>query len=229
MTCDIMGGSCREEGAAMTIQNRVDPFGQLQAVSARGLFMGNRGGRFHDPATKALARRQWTSKNWIICVCAFGGRKREVWGIQTNGKPGYTEVFFLDDVTALAAGHRPCFECRHVAAKGYARALGQALGVDRPRAAMMDDMLHRERFVVTGTAPVISLEAAATLPDGTMIASGGTAYAIRAAHALPWSFDGYGVPVDVAALAGPLTLLTPPSTVAALAARFQPVWHPSAG
>ena len=91
--------------SAMPLQNRVDPFGELFADPARGTFMGNRGGRFHTPA-RTLTARRWASRQWICCVLTFKGRHRDVWG------QFYTELFFLDEPTALAAGHRPCFECR---------------------------------------------------------------------------------------------------------------------
>ena len=83
----------------MPLQNRVDPFGELLATSARGLFMGNRGGRIHSEE-QTLTRRRWASRQWICCVLDFKGRQRDVWGRY------YTELFFLDEVTALAAGHR---------------------------------------------------------------------------------------------------------------------------
>ena len=89
----------------MPLQNRVDPFGELFADSARGRFFGNRGGRFHTD-DRTLTRRRWVSRTWICCVLEFKNRHRDVWG------RSYTELFFLDEVTALAAGHRPCFECR---------------------------------------------------------------------------------------------------------------------
>jgi len=89
----------------MPLQNRVDPFGELFADRSRGLFLGNRGGRLHDD-DRALGRRRWASRQWICCRLEFKDRHRKVWG------KSYTELFFLDEVTALAAGHRPCFECR---------------------------------------------------------------------------------------------------------------------
>src|SRR5579863_10770447 len=89
----------------MTLQNRVDPFGNLNAVAARGTMFGNRGGRFHTDS-KTLTARRWASRQWICCLLDFKGRQRDVWG------RFYTELFFLDEVTAFAAGHRPCFECR---------------------------------------------------------------------------------------------------------------------
>ena len=114
----------------MPLQNRVDPFGDIHAVSARGLFTGNRG-IIHDPATRTLLGRRWTTKAWIICACEYKGRRREPMGLNgRKGGAGWTELFFLDEVTALAAGHRPCFTCRREAAKAYAAAFGEAFGVD---------------------------------------------------------------------------------------------------
>ncbi len=97
----------------MPLQNRVDPFGELIATSARGLFMGNRGGRIHTDG-QTLTSRRWASRQWICCVLDFKERQRDVWGRY------YTELFFLDEPTALAAGHRPCFECRRKEAEHFA-------------------------------------------------------------------------------------------------------------
>src|SRR3984893_5330164 len=97
----------------MPLQNRVTPFGELIAVPARGALFGNRGGRFHTDA-KTLTARRWASRQWICCVLDFKGRQRDVWG------RFYTELFFLDEPTALAAGHRPCFECRRKDAETFA-------------------------------------------------------------------------------------------------------------
>ncbi len=97
----------------MPLQNRVDPFGELFADSSRGQLFGNRGGRFHTD-DRTLTQRRWVSRTWICCVLEFKGRQRDVWGRY------YTELFFLDEVTALAAGHRPCFECRRKDAAAFA-------------------------------------------------------------------------------------------------------------
>src|SRR6185295_16764435 len=97
----------------MPLQNRVSPFGELVVSHARGTLMGNRGGRLHDDKRR-LTRRRWVSRQWICCVLEFKGRRRNVWGRY------YTELFFLDEVTALAAGHRPCFECRRKDAERFA-------------------------------------------------------------------------------------------------------------
>jgi hypothetical protein len=97
----------------MPLQNRVTPFGEFIATPARGLLMGNRGGRLHDDA-RTLGARRWASKQWICCNLDFDDRHRAVWA------NGYSELFFLDEVTAFAAGHRPCFECRRREAEHFA-------------------------------------------------------------------------------------------------------------
>jgi len=134
----------------MPLQNRVDPFGDIHAVAARGLFTGNRG-IIHDPATRTLLGRRWTTKAWIICTCEYKGRRREPMGLNgREGGAGWTELFFLDEVTALAAGHRPCFTCRREAAKAYAAAFGEAFGGAKPTVQMIDARLHAERLASAG-------------------------------------------------------------------------------
>jgi hypothetical protein len=192
------------------LQNRVDPFGELHAAPERGGLMGNRGGRLHRD-DRTLTRQRWTSKRWIVCVCEFNGRRREVWG------KGYTELFFLDEPTALAAGHRPCFECRRPAAKAFLAAFPGA-----PRGAdAMDEALHRER--IDNRRKRLSPARLGDLPDGTMIARDGRGYAVRAEMLWPWSFAGYGspTPLDPDAVA---ELLTPPASVAALKGGYRPLW-----
>ena len=115
----------------MPLPNRVDPFGNLFADASRGLLFGNRGGRFHRDG-QTLGARRWVSRRWICCRLDFKGRHRDVWG------RGYTELFFLDEPTALAAGHRPCFECRRADAgfRGGVRPRAcHVRGRDRSRAA----------------------------------------------------------------------------------------------
>lgn len=211
----------------MPLQNRVDPFGQIHAVAARGLFTGNRG-VVHDPDTKTLLKRRWSTKAWIICDCGFQGRKRQVFGRNTlAGGAGWTNLFFLDDVTALAAGHRPCFECRRESAKAFTAAFAQGNGVVDIRAGDMDERLHVERLASGGTARRLSQGEAAKLPDGAMIAAGGATFAMRGGRALPWTFGGYGRPISPEALRDTLLLVTPPATVAALAAGYAPAWAPN--
>lgn len=208
----------------MTLQNRVDAFGNMVAVNARGTMMGNRGGRIHDPATKMLTRR-WASKHWICCVCAFKGRQRTVMGA------GYTELFFLDEVTALACGHRPCAECRRDDFVRFSKFWCVAVsGGVMPKADDMDAVLHRERGVSGAGPQPLSSADLALLPDGAMIAIDDLAYAMRSGLALPWHFEGYqkALPLDTLDLDRAL-LLTPPALVKVLKAGYQPRWHLSAG
>jgi hypothetical protein len=197
--------------AGRPLQNRVDPYGALVAVAARGALMGNRGGRFHRP-DQTLGRRRWASRQWISCLCAFRGRRRRVWG------DGYTELFFLDEPTALAAGHRPCFLCRRADAEAFRRAFAPGGG---RRAPEMDEVLHRQRLVaLPGGAVERPL---AGLPDGTMIERDGRPFVVRGAALLPWRFFGYGVPQERPAR-GAARVLTPPAIVAALEAGYRPRW-----
>lgn len=213
----------------MPLQNRVDPFGAVHAVAARGLFTGNRG-VIHDPATRTLLKRRWTTKAWIICDCAYGERRRDVMGRNAqSGNAGWTELFFLDEVTALAAGHRPCFFCRRDKAKEFADCFAKAFGIARPKVAEMDARLHAERLAAGGSAGTLGDAELGMLPDGAMVASADTAWAIAGGLAQRWSFAGYGRARSVAGIGKlPVKLITPPSTVAVLLAGYQPVWHASA-
>lgn len=198
----------------MPLQNRVAPDGTLNARPERGLLTGNRGGRLHRP-DRTLGRRRWVSKAWIACETAFRGRHRRVMG------DGYTELFFLDEVTALAAGHRPCFECRRADALAFAAALARASGLARPpRAPEIDAALHAERRSAPETLR------AADLPDGAVFLAHDRFMVRYNGRILAWDFAGYAA----AAAPPPDTVraLTPPSTRAALAAGYAPRWHPSA-
>lgn len=207
----------------MPLQNRVDPFGQIHAVPERGLFTGNRG-IIHDPDTKTLLKKRWTLKAWIICVCTFRDVRREPMGRnRSGGKPGWTELFFLDEVTALAAGHRPCFFCRRERATDFLQRFGKAFGIAEPHAPMLDARLHKERLASGGVPPTVDADALASLPDGTMVAVGDEAYAVRGGKAMRWSFGGYGPPQPLPGSAT-VRLLTPPTTISVLRAGYKPVW-----
>jgi hypothetical protein len=213
----------------MPLQNRVDPAGTIHAVDARGMFTGNRG-VIHDPETKTLLVRAWTTKAWLICECRFKNRRRVVMGRNTpSGNAGWTELFFLDEVTALSAGHRPCFECRREKAKAYADCFGKAFGIARPTVADMDQRLHAERLAGKGSfAPLARGASLEHFPAGTMIAQGERFFARHGDRLRRWSFWRYGDAFDLddVALAS-VGLLTPATTVAVLRAGYQPVWHPS--
>lgn len=205
----------------MPLPNRVRPDGTLFADPARGLFFGNRGGRFHDPARHELPTRIQATQHWLCCVLSFKGRRRKVWG------RGYTELFFCDEVTALAAGHRPCMECRRQDALAYRDALVRGLGLaEMPLFPEIDQILDADRRV--GRTKRSHDLPAEDLPDGAMLRSAdGTGFlALHGASALAWSPAGY-----VSLLSRPrglVTVLTPPATLAALKEGYRPLWHPSA-
>ena len=214
----------------MALQNRVDPSDALHDNPARGLFTGNRG-VIHDPGTKVPTGRRWTTKAWICCALDWKGRRREVWGRNSpKGGAGWTELFFADEVTALAAGHRPCFFCRREDAERFAAAFAQGRNIAKVSAPEMDAVLHGERRLSAKTPPQrLSPIDLPSLPDGTMIESGGRFFALKERRALPWDFSGYGAPSALSDLMrAPVTLTTPRATVAALRSGYRPVWAPLA-
>jgi hypothetical protein len=202
----------------MPLQNRVTPTGDIIATAHRGMFTGNRG-IIHDPATKTLTRR-WAGKAWLTCVCEFRGRRREVMGGRS-----WTELFFLDEATALAAGHRPCFYCRRDDANRFRAAWEVGNGVKDMLARDMDAVLHGERLKGrTKRLHPLSMPLEA-LPDGAMLQQGIESYLIVQGRALLWSPAGYQQAQGAPQAA---MLLTPPSTLQALLAGYQAVLHPSA-
>jgi hypothetical protein len=203
----------------MPLQNRVMPTGDIIATPHRGLFTGNRG-IIHDPATKTLLRKRWASPAWIICVCEFRGWRRKVMGTRS-----WTELFFLDEATAFAAGHRPCFFCRRDDANRFRASWQEGNGVTGTLAREMDAVLHRERLD-RGRKRLHPLPMPMkALPDGAMVQVGEASFLIVQGRALQWSMAGYRETADVVEEA---KLLTPPSTVRALGAGYRPVLHPSA-
>ncbi len=205
----------------MPLQNRVTPFGDIVAIPQRGTLTGNRG-IIHDPATRTLLPRRWTTRAWIACVCEFRGRRRPVMARQS-----WTELFFLDEATAFAAGHRPCFYCRRADAirfrEAWARGNGKATP---PRAPEVDAVLHRERLDPARRKRLHPLPMPMqALPDGAMLAADEQSYLVLGGRLLLWTAAGYR-----AAPRAPIgaRLLTPPSTVNALAAGYQPLLHPTA-
>jgi hypothetical protein len=203
------------------LQNRVLPDGSIVATQARGTMMGNRGGAFHTPS-QTLFIKHWHSRQWICCVLEFKNRRRQV--MQPRR---YTELFFLDEATALSAGHRPCFECRRVAALDFATRWNNCRGeTGRARADHMDRILHAERLDENGAkrtyrAPID------TLPDNAFFHHRAGVARIAGRYIQVWSLGGYGrhlprpkgIEVEV---------LTPRSTVVVLGAGYMPVFHTSA-
>ena len=203
----------------MPLQNRVTPTGEIIATPHRGLFTGNRG-IIHDPETKTLLKRRWSSPAWITCVCEFRGWRRKVMATRS-----WTELFFLDEATAFAAGHRPCFFCRRDDANRFRAAWEQGNGVTGIRAKEIDAVLHGERLE-RGKKRLHPLPMPVEeLPDGAMVQRGEESFLISQGRALRWSMTGYCGVVD--ALDG-VMLLTPPSTLRALGAGYLPLLHPSA-
>ena len=192
----------------MPLQNRVTPTGEIIATPHRGLFTGNRG-IIHDPATKTLLKKRWSSPAWIICVCEFRGWRRQV-----MARRSWTELFFLDEATAFAAGHRPCFFCRRDDAKRFRAAWEKGNGVSGSRAKEMDAVLHRERLD-RGKKRLHPLPMPlAELPDGAMVQQGDESFLVAQGRALLWSPAGLS-PARRAQLDDAM-LLTPPSTLRAL-------------
>lgn len=203
----------------MPLQNRVDPFGLIHAVSDRGTFMGNRGGCFHTEE-KTLKPTHWKTRQWITCVLAFKGRQRELMGENT-----YTELFFLDEVSALAAGHRPCYECRYRDAKRFREALVRA-GVFhyRPKASDLSDAIAGEIQAVLKGKSEREQVAIADLPDGAMFTTGAAAFLKWQNQAHPWRFEGYDTPRPLPSHG---VRLTPHITCQALAHGYVPQVHAS--
>jgi hypothetical protein len=201
----------------LPLQNRVTPFGDIVAVPDRGMFTGNRG-IIHDPATKTLLNRRWSNPAWITCVCEFRGRRREV-----MAQRSWTELFFLDEATSFAAGHRPCFYCRRDDANRFRAAWEVGNGVASVKANEIDRVLHAERLDKRAKR-LHPLEE--PLPDGAMLAAGGNSYLIARDRVWRWSFAGYTTSDDAPRDA---QLLTPPSTLRAFRAGYAPVLHPSIG
>jgi hypothetical protein len=198
----------------VTLPNRVDPFGALVAVPERGRWLGNRGGRFHCPQRLIVPGRPYATRQWICCRLDFKQRRRQVWSA------GYTELFFADEATALAAGHRPCFECRREDAVAFAAAWGRAAGTPPPRAPDMDAALHTERLQGRSDKRLHAV-AFDGLPDGAMVAEGGAALRVAGDRLLPWSFAGYG-PARPRPDRGMAQALTPPSILAVLRQGYRP-------
>jgi hypothetical protein len=205
------------------LQNRVAPTGEIVADPGRGLLMGNRG-CLHGP-DRLLRAARWRSKAWICCVLDWKGVRRDPM------PPGrWTALFFLDEATALAAGHRPCAYCRRADFTAFAEAWRGAHGLapaPRPRAPQIDARLHAERVDPGSRRQRTRAAVAGELPDGVMVRRGGTLGLLAGGRLLPWSFAGYRDPVPLPPGA-PVELLTPPATVATIAAGYHPLVHPSA-
>ena len=207
----------------MPLQNRVDPYGRLHAVEARGAWMGNRG-ILHDDEKRLVV--PWRLKRWITCVLIFKGRKRQVFTPHR-----YSELFFLDEATSFAAGHRPCAECRRERYNEF-RAAWIEVNADHDAAEEVgadeiDKTLHAERAIRGGGKKTWQAQLA-ELPQGTFIEHQGRPHLIWLGKLRPWTFSGYGGPVPLGAAAVEVIVLTPQSIVRVFESGFTPQVHASA-
>lgn len=207
----------------MPLQNRVTPMGDIIADAARGTLMGNRG-ILHD-ANRRLGAARWRHCSWICCRLSFKDRRREVMA------PGrYTELFFLDEATALAAGHRPCCECRRDDFRLFQAAWRSVADTRDASAAGIDRVLHKAR-VEPRTRRQIRFEAPLHgLPDGAFVLLPGGPpgpLLVRGDDLLPWQPAGYGAPRR-RPFGIRCVVLTPQPMLAVLRAGYAPSLHPTA-
>ncbi len=198
------------------LQNRVDPFGNIIKTKARGLWMGNRG-LLHNEKQEIL--RPFRLKAWITCKLEFKGWYRVV---MSPNK--YTELFFMDEATAFAAGHRPCFECRR---DDYNRFKSLWLKgnpeygfTEKTSIQKIDDILHNQRMNA-GKEKVTFESKVADLPNGTFVVFNEAPYLIADDLMYPWTPFGYGEGILLSKI-GKIQVLTPKSTVSTFRAGYLP-------
>jgi hypothetical protein len=202
----------------MTLQNRVTPLGELVATLERGLVYGNRG-RLHDEGGRI--RRQWQVTRWISCRLEFRGRYREGGPTAPNR---YTGLFFLDEATAFAAGHRPCAECRNADYRSFLGLAGAA------GAAELDGRLHAERLGGGVSGRRLHQRSYEELPDGAFILLEDEPWLVLGDALRRWSPGGYTE--RRTRPRGQATVITPPTTLGVLEAGWEgsvPLLHPSSG
>jgi hypothetical protein len=208
-------GRDRLAGLDRPLRNRVTPSGELIATDARGTMYGNRGVLHNDDL--ALVRR-YQVRRWLVCVLEFRGRRRPIMRPRR-----YTELFFLDEAVALAAGHRPCAECRHAAYQSFLTAWAAARALPaKPAADDVDRVLHWERRLVDGarvTYPALLSE----LPDGVFIVRDDEFWLANDGALHRWTAAGYTDRIDQ--FDGPAAVLTPRATVDAIRAGYRPLMH----
>jgi hypothetical protein len=196
-------------------RNRVSPQGEIVAVAGRGAWMGNRGRLHRGDGTREIIRDHQT-KAWLTCALRFQDRRVSQW------QPGrYTPLFFLDEAVALAAGHRPCAECRHADYTAYRARWVATHGGHDIRARDIDEQLHRERRPSGSASRPLNEMAWSTLPDGVFVRTEHGPAVVVGDHLAVWQArdNRYRLrlprPRDGAA-----PVLTPPSTVDVLRAGY---------
>lgn len=206
----------------MPLQNRVDPWGKLHAVNYRGNWMGNRG-ILHNQKKQIVS--QWRHKSWVTCELNFKDHQRDIFALNS-----YSELFFLDEATALAAGHRPCAECRRDRYKEFKKLwfiANPQFGSETSAIAVLDKQLHAER-VDRVKNKVTFVTSVSSLPDGTIFEREGSAYLICNGQFFLWSFDGYQKSSLILSMNESVAVLTPASIVAIFRLGFRPQTHSSA-
>lgn len=212
------------------LQNRVDPWGRLHVTPERGSWMGNKG-ILHNGEKQIV--KLWEHKHWVTCRLKYGESTRTGnTGREKLFTPGnYSELFFLDEATALAAGHRPCSTCRNKRYKEFKRAWVAAnrdlVSSDDPPYKEMDKVLQDDRVLPDGEKRIFFAELS-TLPRGTMVALDRMAYLVWRERLYQWSFAGYTEDKVKRAPTTSVQVLTPASIVRMYAAGFVPQVHVSA-
>ncbi|MER2517688.1 MAG: hypothetical protein ABTR92_15070 [Candidatus Accumulibacter phosphatis] len=203
----------------MPLQNRINPEGEICTSPARGTLMGNRG-CLHDDARQIVSRSKRDA--WVTCLLTFKNRKRPVMSPRK-----YTELFFLDEATALAAGHRPCATCRRDRYDAFFAAWGVG---NRNGAKVLAAEVDKQMKLDRAASQRLETASLADLPDGVIVKhkGTGTCYLLRSAKLHPWSFAGYGRAQAMSTVSGPFVILTPASTVKALQHGYRAQLHGSA-
>ena len=191
-------------------RNRVSPLGEVLAAPGRGAWMGNRG-RLHEGEGTRDVVRNHVGRAWIICALEFWGRRVPQWQPRH-----YTPLFFLDEAVALAAGHRPCAECRRPAYTEFRALVSEAHRVTRLRAPELDAILHEERWDTSRRARRLHEARWRDLPAGAFVLTPDGPALVRDDRLTPWRPDNsYGTDLE-RPTRGTATLVTPPSTMTAL-------------
>ena len=206
----------------MTRRNRVDPWGDLHADPARGTFTGNRGSLVDDE--RRIVRHHRSPTLWITCRLQFQG-----WRHPLDEPHVWTPLFFLDDAVALAAGHRPCATCRRADYLAYRDAVDA--GGPRLRAVELDKRLQTERLrqgrgFARADDRILWDADVASLPVATVVVVGATPHLLGHGTVQPFTFAGWGPPTGCGT--GTVPVLTPSTSVTALANGFRPTLHASA-
>jgi hypothetical protein len=204
----------------MPLQNRVNPEGDICRSDARGTLMGNRG-CLHDQQKQIISRSKRDA--WVTCLLEFQGRQRTIM------EPGsYTELFFLDEATALAAGHRPCATCRRDRYDAFMTAWSKGnRDGQKTLAGEVDKQMKQDR----AAGAHCSIDNLSGLPEGVIVKaeSDGAFYLVHGGRLRAWSFSGYGPAIPMSSVKGAFIVLTPVSTIKAIEHGYKVALHPSAG